>query len=190
MAIFGSFVRRCLHREVWLPIVNSAGKVYGKIAQSVSLPDNQYMHPVIRIALTYKGMIYLSLQNVRYVSEPGKMDYPLEHFLLFKESLDDGFQTMLQQIGKRTDLRVRFICRYVHSHYNRLIYLYICNISDEKQLKGLKLQDGKWWTQKQIEDNLNTNLFSICFEKEYPVLSTTALSAEQFMQEELQGAGS
>jgi hypothetical protein len=186
MAVLGGFVYRNLRREVWLPIVDKAGKVYGKIAESISLPDNQYMHPVIRIALIYKGSIYLSPRNSLYVSEIGKMDYPLERFLRFRESLDDGLQIMLQQIG----LRARFICRYVCSNYNRLVYLYICNIPNEKQLEELNLQNGKWWTQKQIEDNLNTNLLSACFEKEYSVLSSTILSAERLMREEFQGTGS
>ncbi|MCC8147007.1 MAG: hypothetical protein LIO93_11370 [Bacteroidales bacterium] len=84
----------------------------------------------------------------------------------------------------RADLPSRFIFRYADKNIevNRLIYLYACNITDDKLLDTLDLAGGKWWTGKQIDENLKTGLFSPVFEKEYDLLETTILMADRLMR--------
>lgn len=183
--IHWNMIRKQMLNEQWLPIVDESGGVHGKVALSVSRGSgDKYMHPVIRIALINKGRLYLKERNGFPISENNYLDYPFERYLHFKETLDEGVRETFQDSGVATDLPSRFIFRYVEKNIeiNRLIYLYACNIMDDKLLETLNLGEGKWWTGKQIDENLGTGLFSPCFEKEYELLNTTILMADRLMR--------
>jgi hypothetical protein len=171
-------LKKQILNEEWLPIVNDKGAVYGKVALSVSCTEgDKYLHPVIRIALIHKGMLFLN--------DTHPLDYPFERYLRYQESLEEGIKETFIESGVPADLPTTFIFRYTYKSIdtNRLIYLYACNLKDEKQLSELKLNNGKWWTGKQIDENLGTGLFSTYFEKEYELLNTTVLMADRLMQD-------
>jgi hypothetical protein len=174
-----SLLNKQIRQEEWLPIVDESGSVHGKIAMSVSHNNDKYLHPIIRIALIHKGMLFLKQQT----NESRQLDYPFKRYLRFRETLEEGVKEAFIKNGGTADLSARFVFRYIYPETNRLVYLYACNIPDEKTINDLHLEEGKWWTSKQIDDNLNTGLFSSYFEKEYEFLNTTILMADRLMTE-------
>ena len=170
------FLRRQILKEEWLPIVDKSGAVHGKIALNIGLTENKYLHPVVRIAVIHKGMLFLKPKPKNQ-----SFDYPFEWYLRFEESLNDGVKAAFTRNGGSENLPSRFVFRYIHKETNRLIYLYICTLTDENLLTTLLPEDGKWWTNKQIDENLGKGLFSPYFEDEYAVLNTTLLAADRLM---------
>jgi len=65
-----------------------------------------------------------------------------------------------------------------------LVYLYIINIQDEEIMNSFRL-NGKLWTEKQIEENMDSGVFSEYFEKEYDVLKNTVLMADHLINGDL-----
>jgi hypothetical protein len=182
--IYWGRLKKQILSETWLPIVDESGGVHGKVAQSVSrASDAKFLHPVIRIVLIHKGMVFLKERPSLFESETCQLDYPFERYLRFKETLEEGVKKTFAENGGALDLPSRFVFRYVHKNIktNRLIYLYASNIHDEKLLNEIQLKNGKWWTGKQIGENLGTGLFSTYFEKEYELLNTTILMADRLM---------
>ncbi|MDR0505238.1 MAG: hypothetical protein LBH32_00235 [Dysgonamonadaceae bacterium] len=170
--------------EKWLPVVDETGMVHGKVAQSISQSSgNKYLHPVIRIALIRKGMLYLKERPVFASNSIRELDYPFETYLKYKETLDEGVTRIFEENGGSSDLPLQYIFRYVFKNIktNRLIYLYVCNIQDSNT-SNLKLGKGKWWTMKQIEENLGKGFFSDYFEKEYELLGNIILKADNMMR--------
>jgi hypothetical protein len=180
-----SMIRKKYLAEEWLPVVDETGTVHGKIALSISQSSgNKYLHPVVRIALIHKGMLFLK-ERASFDSEDiPELDYPFEVYLKYRESLEAGVLRALEENGGGKDLPSRFVFRYVFKNIktHRLVYLYIANIHDTTPLQ-LQLGKGKWWTKKQIEENLGKGFFSNCFEKEYEFLSNTVLQADYLMQD-------
>ncbi|KAA6300817.1 MAG: hypothetical protein EZS26_003037 [Candidatus Ordinivivax streblomastigis] len=175
-------VKKHLKNEEWLPIVNESGGVYGKITRSLSLQENKYYHPVIRIALMHKGKLFLKASSSAPDSKSFPWDYPLARYLKFNESLEDGVSHIFNENnGKTSNLSARFIVRYIHQETKQMIYLYICNIAHETQLGQNFLNGGKWWTPKQISENLSSGIFSNLFENEYNLVSSTVLAATRLM---------
>lgn len=180
-----------LHKEIvaeeWLPIVNEHGTVQGKVAWSVSKSlGNKYLHPVIRIALVHKGMLYLKPRPSFFITQQGKMDYPFERYLEFNETMEEGVRLTFEESGISSEnLKSRFIFKYTDKNIesNRLIYLYACVVADEEALREMNLEGGKFWTGKQIEENRNSGLFSEYFEKEYDLLDNTVLLADKLMND-------
>ena len=60
-----SMMKRGLAEETWLPVVDVKGHVIGRVAYSVSLSAEarHYRHPVVRIAVMHRGMLYLSRRD-------------------------------------------------------------------------------------------------------------------------------
>lgn len=172
---------RILRNEIWLPIVTESGGVQGKIAESTSKEmGNKYLHPIVRIALVYKGKIYL-----RNRIDDDTLDYPFETNVLFEETLDSAVDRAFTENGESKDLPTRFIFRYVmkNEKLSRLVYLYTCQIRDEETAQRLQLKSGKWWTSNQIDENLNSGIFSEYFENEYELLNKTILLVDRIYGE-------
>ncbi len=179
-----SIIKRKLYAEEWLPVCNETGRVIGKVAKTVSFKSkNQFLHPVVRVALIYKGLLYLMERPSNYLSEPEKIDHPFETYVKYGQELNDAVNNIIQSRSKASDMKTRFVFKYLYKtpHTNRLIYLYTLPVHEEETMSKIQLKSGKLWTEKQIEENLNKGVFSECFEKEYEVLKNTILMAEKLV---------
>jgi hypothetical protein len=171
--------------EEWLPIVDEMGTVHGKVASSISKSSgNKYLHPVIRIALMHKGMLFLKEKSDPDINNLKELDYPFEIYLKYKESLEEGVIRTFEENGGTKTLPSCYLFHYVFKDLktSRLIYLYVSNIQHLND-SSVNLSNGKWWTRKQIEENLGKGFFSSCFEKEFELLKNTVLNADQLIRD-------
>lgn len=175
-----SFLRGSLRKEMWLPVLDDKGKVVGCIARSVSraLPK-KYCHPVVRVALLYKGMVYLVSRGKYAFVSPDRLDYPYRGYVLFRHSIEGTVREMLAWKGKERS-EPRFLVRYTFENekVKHLVHLHVVCVRSEEELGQFGLSGGKLWTSKQIEENLGSGIFSEYFEQEFPYLQNTVLLAE------------
>ena len=171
-----------LRKELWLPVLNEKGKVIGCIARSVSraLPK-KYYHPVVRVAVIFNGMLYLVKRSTAEFVSSNTMDYPLHGYVLFRDTIAASLKDMIGDWSKDASVHPRFLIRYTFENdkVKHLVSLFVLPLQSEQQLEQFKQKSGKLWTTKQIEDNLNTGVFSEYFEKEFPYLQKTILLAER-----------
>lgn len=177
-------VSKKLLEEEWLPIVNEKGEVSGKIAKSESIRfGNRFMHPVIRIALIYKDQIYLQPRTKDSVIDIGSLDYPFEKYLRFNHEINIAARDSIADILEQGDeASLKFLIKYTFKNElsNRLVFLYTFRIESEDAITRFDTLRGKFWTIKQIEDNMTKDqVFSECFQLEYEYLKNTVLMAER-----------
>jgi hypothetical protein len=167
-----------------VPVLNDKGDVIDKkYSFETFYYKNQYINPVIRIAVISNGMLFLSRRSEKVCFNPSKIDVPLECYLRYEESLEEGVnRIMRRKFPQESELEPRFSIKYrfKNTDTNRLIYLYILYVDDESLLYSSGFRDGKLWTFQQIETNLGKNFFGDCFENEYDQLKQTALISEEF----------
>ncbi|GHT63364.1 hypothetical protein AGMMS50239_19160 [Bacteroidia bacterium] len=171
-----------IHNEKWLPIIDESGKVYGKIAYSQSMQmKNQYLHPIVRIALVHNGKIFLREKENGEANDKSCLDYPFERSVFYKETIDKAVTKTFQSNGSKTDINCNYLFRYVHRNeeMHRMVYFYVCNIREDSLLEKINQSNGKWWTSKQIKENLKTGLFSDFFENEFEFLDSTVLAIDK-----------
>lgn len=172
-----------LYKEEWLPVVTERGDVTGRVAKSITKDmKNRFMHPVVRVALIYKGKIYLRERDPSRVLNPGMLDYPFEKYMHYNHEIDESVHnTIGRECGNR-HIPLRFLLKYTFENEitKRLIFLYVSDIEDEELFNTLHLKGGKLWTETQIDDNMGNNLFSECFELEFEYLKNTVLLAHRF----------
>lgn len=173
-----------LKKEMWLPVLSEEGKVIGCIARSVSrsLPK-KYYHPIIRVAVVYDGKLYLTKRGRFAYTSADTYDLPFERYVLFRHTLENTVKEALGELAQHEEFNPRFLVRYLYEDQKvkHQVSLYVITLQTEEQFNFLKKRSGKLWTQKQIEENLNSShVFSGYFEKEFPYLQKTILFAESF----------
>lgn len=179
-------LNKMLSKEIWLPIVNKSFRTIGKIEKQESADcRNSYLHPHIRIIIMYKNQIYLQLNQIKNSLSGLRWDTPISLDLHYKESPDSILinSILKKYIVSENKKRCHKILTYQFKTdtMNRLIMLYVVNLSDELHMN--RSCGGKFWTPSQIEEELNKNVFSNCFEQEYEFLKNTVLLAWKYMKE-------
>jgi hypothetical protein len=179
-------IRLCLmHRKldnaIWLPVLDNKGRVVGKATypEGMIKAGRKHYHPVIRVAVVYKGMLYLNKREAEAVVSPGLLDYPFHQHILFRHSREESLKECIGKLGEDPSCKPHFMIRYTfrNDKVHQLVHLYAVSLHSEEQLQNLS--GGKLWTVRQIEDNLYTNIFSEYFSREFPYLLNTILLAER-----------
>lgn len=174
-----------LQAEEWLPVINESGVVQGKIAKSVSVSmKNKFLHPIVRIALIYDGMLYLKERDTSRLLDSEKLDYPFETYMQYNHNIAQAIKNAVKGEINTDKLPVRFILKYVFENEDtkRLIFLYVSVINSEEGFDSLHLEGGKLWTTNQIEDNIGCDVFSETFELEFDYLKNTVLMCDLVMR--------
>jgi hypothetical protein len=172
-------LRERLKREMWLPVLDDKGRVTGRVARSVSrMSPKKFFHPVVRVAVVYKAMLYLVKREKSDYLSPGLYDYPLEKEVLYRYSIHGTVCDAIRMFNEDKSIIPKFMIRYTFENekLKYLVSLYAICLRTEKQFQ--QCIGGKLWTAGQIEENMNLGIFGACFEKEFPYLKNTILLAE------------
>ncbi len=177
------YFNRLMKKVFFLPIITPQGDVIGKCLPADS--KKEYLHPVIRIAVSVHGLLLLRPKGGEHQAEKGKNDILIEDFLHFGETLEEGAWRMikktLHKVPKKA-LRFHLVHPFSNEHGQRLVYLFSLCLADEKSIPGKQLIGGKLWTFKQIEHELGKHFFSECFEHEYDQLKSIISIREKYRE--------
>ncbi|TWV14726.1 hypothetical protein FQ707_03190 [Bacteroidaceae bacterium HV4-6-C5C] len=180
------FFNKAMEHSAFVPVVNIKGDVLGRrLASDVPKERGAYIHPIIRIAISYKSMLYLQPRSEYCIVETGKTDIPMECYLLYGESLENGVNRLINKTLPAScikDIKFNIMYHFENEETNRLIYLFLLELNDDNILLGKKIGDGKLWTLRQIEHNLGKNFFSKSFEHEYEHLSKVIDTREKYKE--------
>ena len=174
-----------LDKEMWLPVLSDDGRVIGRIAGSVSKSvAKKFYHPVVRVMIVYKGMLYLGKRATDSYVSPGKWDTPFYNHIQFKQTIEDAARNVVAGLGEIA-VAPHFLIRYKHESLKvkHLVSLFAICLHDE-QVKEMNLQKAKFWTAAQIDENFHTGIFSEYFTEEYPYLRNTVMLADCVAREQ------
>lgn len=165
------YFNKIMSHAEYVPIVNAQGGVIGKSLAIEALNyKNAYTNPVIRIAVASQEMLFLCNRPQTVLLDKGKVDIPMECYLSYGESLTDGCKRLLDNTFPGIEgLKPTFSIMYHFENAitNRLIYLFVLDVENDSILCNPRFKGGKLWQFQQIEQNLEHNFFSECFEDEY-----------------------
>lgn len=173
-------------KTTYLPIVNEQGDVIGK-TNTWKLPNSKeiILLPVIRIAIVAQGMLYLRQRPTLDQLSPDKLDLPIEGYLLFGESLEEGVKRLIKQSMPHISAHnIHFSLKhpFIEEGARQLIYLFLIDIENVSFLEVERHKSGKFWTLSQLDHNLKQHLFSRCFEYEYECLKEVIYTREKYKE--------
>ena len=180
------FFNHLMSHTEYVPIVNTKGDVIGKTPAIEAVNyKNAYINPVIRIAISTHGMLFLCDRPSTAILDKGKVDIPMECYLRYGESLEAGATRLINNaFPHEKDIKPEFniVYHFENEVTNRLIYLFIVDIKDDSILCTPRFKNSKLWSFKQIEENLGKGFFSSCFEDEYEHLKGVIYIREKYRE--------
>jgi len=171
-------IRTKLIREEWWPIVNNQGKIIGSIQQNASLNDQRkYQHPVVRLIFIDKGMLFLVKKSEGSLDQSNLWDSTISKHVRMDETIEKSVDNIVQERYNIANFKHIYLSNYTIECKSEIQYsfLFVSCLQPEYKLADQHNEQSKWWTQKQIEENLQTGIFSENFKIEYELLKRSGL---------------
>jgi len=171
-------VRSKLFKEEWWPIVSTQGKIIGSIEHLTSLKDEKkYTHPVVHVLLIDKSMVLLKKRPFNDPESPDLWDSSISNHVKIGETIEKCVERSAEEKYALNNFRFMYLSNYSVDGKNEKQYafLFVSCLQAEYKLNQDTLEQTKWWTQRQIEENLKTGIFSENFKVEFDLLQRSGL---------------
>ena len=159
--------------EEWLPLVNEQGGIIGKAPRSICHRGEKMLHPVVHLhVLNNQRHIYLQKRPLSKLVQPGKWDTAVGGHISFGETLETALKREAwEEIGLQNfSARLIKTYRWDSDIESELVYVFVSHDYKSIHLHSEEVEEGQFWTQKQIASNLGVNVFTPNFEFEYQLL--------------------
>ena len=162
-----------LETEEQLPLVNEKGQVIGRAPRSVCHNGQKLLHPVIHLhVLNKQQSVYLQKRPMDKLVQPGKWDTAVGGHIAFGEDLQTSLQREAwEEIGLK-NFSAKLVKTYVWESEleKELVYVFITHDYQSIHLHSDEVEEGRFWTRKQIENSMGKGVFTPNFEHEYQLL--------------------
>lgn len=171
-------VRNSLLKEDWLPIVSRTGRVIGSSQYQAGVQmDKNLMYPVVRFYFIDNGMLLLHKRESNSTTDPELWDASESRHVRMSESINQALHNLSKKHYNVDAEKFFLLTRYEYKgKFNRqLIFLFLCCRTPELEIDATFKNATKWWIPNQIEDNLDSGIFSERFKKEYYMIKRSGL---------------
>lgn len=168
--------RYLLHRlkkEEWLPLVNEQGEVIGKAPRSVCHNGSQLLHPVVHLHIfNDKQEIFLQKRSMKKDLLPGYWDTAVGGHIGWNEKVEDALKRETYEELGITDFDARFLGNYVweSSREKELVFSFLCTQYNRVNIVNDEVDEGRFWSKKEIEQGISNRIITPNFAHEYAVL--------------------
>lgn len=159
--------------EEWLPLVNEQGGIIGKAPRSACHRGERLLHPVVHLhVLNSQRHVYLQKRPMNKLVQPGKWDTAVGGHISAGETLETALKREAwEEIGLREfSARLVKTYRWDSSIESELVYVFVSHDYKSIHLHSDEVEEGRFWTPKQIESNIGNEVFTPNFEHEYQML--------------------
>ncbi len=170
--VYYHYSKKQLDDEEWLTVVDAKGGVKGKATRKHCHGEEKLMHPVVHLHLIKGNSIYLQKRPDSKTVQPGKWDTAVGGHISFGEDVEAGLLREAEEELGLKNITPRFLLKYVWETdiEKELVYMFFVKDIEEITINTTELDDGKYWSVQQIRENLDKNVFTPNFEKEFELL--------------------
>jgi isopentenyldiphosphate isomerase/intracellular septation protein A len=159
--------------EEWLPVVNDQGEIVGKAPRSACHRGEKLLHPVVHLhVLNAQRHVYLQKRPLNKLVQPGKWDTAVGGHISFGETLETALKREAwEEIGLQNfSAKLVKTYRWDSEIESELVYVFVSYDFKSIHLHSEEVEEGKFWTLKQIDSSMGKELFTPNFEYEYELL--------------------
>lgn len=173
-----TLIRVRLFKEEWWPIVNENGKLIGSIqSQESLLGSEKYIHPIVRGILINDSKVFLQKRSQNNRKDAYLWDVALSNYMRINETVEQCIdRTSYENYGIK-DIKPVLLSKYTQQseNSNQYVYLFLlCNLNIV-DINPELIDSVKWWTIQQIDDNIQSGIFTENFVKEFDILKRSGL---------------
>lgn len=166
--------------EEWLPLVNEQGAIIGKAPRSACHRGEKLLHPVVHLhVLNNQKHVYLQKRPLNKLVQPGRWDTAVGGHISAGETLETALKREAwEEIGLQNfSARLVRTYRWDSEIESELVYVFVSHDFKGIHLHSDEVEEGRFWTLKQIDANLGNEVFTPNFEYEYQLLKKEVFSA-------------
>ena len=163
-----------------VPIVDEEGNEISRALRSVCHDGrSMLLHPVVHMHLfNSKGELFLQKRAMTKDLLPGYWDTSVGGHASPGESPEEALKReTLEELGIR-DFTYRFIRKYIweSKRERELVYSFTGLSEAVPEINRDEIDDGRFWSMREIRENLNRNIFTPNFEHEYDLVINKMIS--------------
>lgn len=157
-------------REEILPVVEPTGVVRGRALRSYVHGGSKVLHPVVHLHLINRyGEIFLQKRSMSKKLLPGRWDTAVGGHVSYGESLQEAlYREASEELGA-FEFNPIYMGNYVFESDIEREFVSIFAAVGNFQLNPVndEVDEGKWWSEKEIIKATGKNILTPNFESEY-----------------------
>jgi len=162
-----------MKKEEWFPLVDEEGNITGRATRKECHGGSLLLHPVVHLHIfNQEGKLFLQKRATTKDIQPGKWDTAVGGHIDFGE----GVQQALIREAKEELGITGFTPEFCHCYIwespveRELVYTYRTIYEGKMILDQSELDDGRFWSISEIEKQIDNNVFTPNFEKEFSLI--------------------
>lgn len=165
--------QKLLANEEWVPLVDESGNVHGSAPRSHVHNGSKLLHPVVHLhVINHNKAILLQKRPITKQIQPGKWDSAVGGHISAGETLEQALKKeAFEEIGLiEFSAGMRKVYRWETDVEAELVYLFTSFDFKNFKVHSDEVEEVRFWTKNQIENQLGKNIFTPNFEFEYEML--------------------
>lgn len=155
------------------PVIDEQGRTIGKATRKECHNGSKLLHPVIHLQLfNEQGDLFLQKRAMTKDIQPGKWDTAVGGHVDFGEEIENAlFREAGEELGI-TDFLPVFSFSYIFESEieKEMVYSYRTIYNGEIIPDKEEVENGRFWSINEIEQNIGKGIFTPNFENEFRLL--------------------
>ncbi|MFH2143848.1 MAG: NUDIX domain-containing protein [Bacteroidota bacterium] len=168
-----SIIQSLNETEEMLPVVDEKGRLIGKAPRSVCHSGKKILHPVVHLHIVNKSkQIYLQKRPMNKLVQPGKWDSAVGGHVSVNEKIEDAlFREAGEELGLNNfDPKLIAQYKWENELESELVFSFITLYNEPISYNRDEVDEGRFWSIKQIGDNIGKGILTPNFEHEFEIL--------------------
>lgn len=158
------------NRKELFPVVDEEGNVIGSMSRGEAHSGTKRLHPVVHLhVFNSKGELYLQKRPAWKDVQPGKWDTATGGHIDYGEDVGTALKREVREELGITDFTPQSLGHYVFESgiEKELVYVFKTVYDGTVSPAADELDGGRFWTEKDIIENIGKGVFTPNFENEY-----------------------
>ncbi len=163
--------KRNIESDEWLPHVDETGKIIGKITRHQAHTNNQLLHPVVHMhVFNSKGEVFLQKRPLTKDIQPGKWDTAVGGHVAVGENIEQALRRETLEEINISEFIPQPLGQYIWKTdiESELVFSFKTIYNATILINKHELEDGRFWTKQEIQQNVGKGIFTPNFEVEIP----------------------
>lgn len=162
------------------PVIEEDGRVIGRASREYCHNGSHLLHPVVHLHLVDRrtGRIYLQKRSMKKDLLPGKWDTAVGGHIKYGETVSEALiREASEEIGLHNYTPI-FLRSYtfVTDRDNEFVFVFASVGTFSPVPDHDEVDEGKWWTVREIERATKTDILTENFVKEFKMIKNQLLA--------------